>query len=88
MKARVELNGPDHLSVSQSALQSRGSRGYFEWRVGRDVERNRAFAYVRCTAISCTSLTRVSNRALANASCVLGLRVSYIDTTKETYIRL
>jgi hypothetical protein len=44
-----------------------------ESRVGRDVERDRAFVYVRCTAISCTSLTRVSNRALANASCVPGL---------------
>ena len=75
MKARVELNGPIHISVSQSALQSRDSRGNFESRVGTDVERNRASAYVRCTAISYTSPTRVSNRALANASCVRGLRL-------------
>jgi hypothetical protein len=60
VKARVELNGPIHLSVSQSAHQSRDSKGNFESRVGTDVERNRAFAYVRCTAISCTSLMRVS----------------------------
>jgi hypothetical protein len=31
-------------------LQLRGSRGNFESRVGRGVERNRALAYVRCTA--------------------------------------
>jgi hypothetical protein len=51
VKARVEQSGPDHPSVSQSALQWRGSRGNFESRVGRDLERNRALVYVRCSVI-------------------------------------